>query len=146
MVQVDQLAHCVCLSLDDNFWTKFPVACLFTLALFRSCSKVMVIGQRMKQQQCTAIACTVHTVNMYTAGGLWQIKLNYDRNVHWLNGCAQGHRGINVVLKWSVLPQVMLASFYVSTTFLSPCNLSLISGLCTFLVFCYSRCCQAGCC
>jgi len=53
----------------------------------------------MKQHQQPWLA-PVHTVNVYTAGGLWRMILYYDRNVPCLN----------VILKWSVRPQVSVLS------------------------------------
>jgi len=45
----------------------------------------------------------VHAVNVYTAGDLWGMMRNCDRNELWLT----------VVLKWSVRPRVraFLANF-----------------------------------
>jgi len=43
---------------------------------------VKVQGHRLKQDEttATAMASAVHTVNAYTSGGLWRMRLNYDRN------------------------------------------------------------------
>jgi len=38
----------------------------------------------MKQQQ-KALFCAVCKVSVYTAGGLWRTRLNYDRNVLRIN-------------------------------------------------------------
>ena len=45
---------------------------------------VKVIDQSLRSQDETAtatIASAVGTVNVYNAGGLWRMKLNYDGNV-----------------------------------------------------------------
>ena len=53
----------------------------------------------------TALACAVRIlrmVNVYTAGGLWRMRLNYVGNVLWLN----------VVFKWSVRPPARAVLVY----------------------------------
>jgi len=51
----------------------------------------------MNQQQARPIPSAVLTVNMYAAGDLWRMRLNYVRDVLCF---------INVVLKRSVRPRV----------------------------------------
>ena len=97
VIHVEQSTGYVCVCLNSNFewndrWSRY-LARWFISTLSGSVSKVGAIGQSSWSHDmtiATAMDSVVRKVNLYTAGGLWRIRLNYDGNVFWLSTLCIG--------------------------------------------------------
>jgi len=78
----------------NDLWPRYVTArsqllggdCLITLKMSRSGSR-----SKFRVTGWGSSSSTDHIVNMYTAHGLWQITLNCDGNLLWLDSCVHGH-------------------------------------------------------